>query len=568
MTTLLDHAFMAGMACLDARSTLLDDINVYPVADGDTGVNLRISLGPLRSCVGQRAALAESLLQSATGNSGNIAVAFFREFIQADSSAELAACADIGRRKAWLAVADPQHGTILDVFDRLALVLDAVPIDRQHCGAILDALQEEVRTTAEILPHHREAGVVDAGALGMYLFFDGFFRSLTLLQSEQRSLFAIFDGLLKRNENSRQEAASSVGYCVEALLKTTAGTVVDQRMSVGFGDSVVAQAGEGQLKLHVHTSDPVALREKMSGMGEILFWSHESLASRPPVAKSMVGDPCIHIMTDAAGSLTRTLASAHQISLLDSYVVIDGRSWPETLCDPDDIYLKMRRGTRVTTAQASNFARQQLYQGVCEQYGDTLYLVVGSSFTGNYGVASAWMTTAAGGSRLHLVDTGAASGRLAVIALQVARYAGRTSDREEVIAYAEKMAESCREYVFIDTLQYLVNGGRVSRASGFFGELLHLKPVISPTREGVKKVGMVRNQKAQLEFLKAKLAEETTAPAGSMLLLQYSDNRQWVSNELHAMVHEWLPDVEILVQPLSLTSGVHMGPGTWAVAFG
>ncbi|MDD3815470.1 MAG: hypothetical protein PHZ02_12595, partial [Desulfocapsaceae bacterium] len=95
------HAFASGYENLSAWSDLLDRINVFPVADGDTGANLRISLAPLRDCEADKAQTLELLTRCATGNSGNIAAAFFQEFLQSEGFAVLAGNAQRGRDKAW-----------------------------------------------------------------------------------------------------------------------------------------------------------------------------------------------------------------------------------------------------------------------------------------------------------------------------------------------------------------------------------------------------------------------------------------------------------------------------------
>ncbi|HHD63861.1 MAG TPA: hypothetical protein ENK96_05760, partial [Desulfobulbaceae bacterium] len=106
----LSSAFAAGYASFVAWSDLVDRINVFPVADGDTGTNLRISLAPLRDVEGGRAAAARRVSRCATGNSGNIAAAFFREFVGAENREDLEKCAAIGCKKSCQAVADPRAG--------------------------------------------------------------------------------------------------------------------------------------------------------------------------------------------------------------------------------------------------------------------------------------------------------------------------------------------------------------------------------------------------------------------------------------------------------------------------
>jgi hypothetical protein len=567
MSTLAE-GFAAGYACLSGWADLLDRINVFPVADGDTGANLRISLAPLRACDQDRAMVASQMVRCATGNSGNIAAAFFSGLLAAQCVDDLAPQAAEGRMRARRAVAVPQDGTMLSVFDSLSEILArcAPPLAASSCETILTALQQTVLTTAQTLPDCRSAGVVDAGALGMYIFFDGFFRSVTGQGGKSPSFFALFPGQLAVAADFHPSATEA--YCVDAILQSADGSLLSQAAVAELGESVVIVPEHSRLKIHIHTADPRQLRARLAGLGEVVGWSDEPLAiSSEGSGLDPVPRGCLHIMTDAAGSLPRDLARHHQITLLDSYILSGDMARPETLCVPETIYGLMRQGHRVTTAQASLAERHQHYQSVCEQYGRTLYLCVGSAFTGNYGAALAWQREQGRDEVLEVIDTGAASGRLALIALLTSRLAARTENAEAVITLARNLVDTCREYIFIDTLRYLVAGGRVSKAGGFFGDLLHLKPVISPAREGVRRVGMVRNREAQLDFALNKAGTEIEVPSRAVLLLQYSDNQAWVSEVARPQLQALLPDAEILVVPLSLTSGVHMGPGTWSLAF-
>jgi DegV family protein with EDD domain len=560
----LDEGFIAGYACLSARADLLDRINVFPVADSDTGVNLRISLGPLRSCDGDRTRVAEMLYRTATGNSGNIAASFFSEFLCAGDLGQLAERAGRGREKAWRAVADPKAGTMLGVFDSVSGLLARLPLTLEDCPELLAALQQVVRATALELPDLSAAGVVDAGALGMYVFFDGFFRAVTGYADGNLPLVSFFPGLLAVAEGFRPAATDS--RCVDVLIRTGTGRVLDLDAAAALGESAVIIPIEDAVKVHLHTSDPQRLKAEMGRFGEIVAWSDQAMTAADDDAATYASP--IHIMTDAAGSLPRKLAKHYGITLLDSYVVAGDTATAESLCAPEAIYARMRAGEKVTTAQASVFERQQLYGSVCEQYGRSLYLCVGSAFTGNFATAEAWKRQHDSGDLFNILDTGAASGRLGLIALLLARYAQGQEDAAAVFSHARFLADSCREYVFIDALRYLAAGGRVSRAGGFVGDLLHLKPVISPTAQGVRKVGMVRNARSQLAFAEEKLAHEAADWEKTMILLQYSDNEEWVADVVQARIRARCPTAELAVVPLSLTAGVHMGPGTWAMAFG
>lgn len=564
--TLLAESFAAGYACLGGRADLLDRINVFPVADGDTGANLRVSLAPLRGLGQDRTATAARLVRTAMGNSGNIAVAFFNPLILATTPADLPARAQEGRAQAWRAVAAPQAGTMLDVFDVLAEVLHRMPIDREHCPALLAALAEAVARTAVTLPDLRQAGVVDAGALGMFLVFDGLFRTLCDCDTGRQSLFDLFAGRLVVAADYHQQP--SAAHCVDVVLRPPAGHGLDQATLAGLGDSLIMLPDEDRVKIHVHTADPAGLRTRMGQLGEVVAWTHEPITVENASHKlPTLNQGGVHLITDAAGSLPRDLARQHDITLLDSYVVTADGARPETLCDPVSIYDRMRRGERVTTAQASRAERHELYRGLCEQFGRTLYLAVGSVYTGNHAAALAWKREHDPEDLMTVIDTGAASGRLALIVLLTARCAGRTDRTPAVVARAHQLCERCREYVFLDTLRYLAAGGRISRASGFFGDLLHCKPVITPAPEGARRVGMVRTQAAQVEFALERMSSELDRNRPAVLLLQYADNRDRVEGQILPRLRAALPLAEILLAPLSLTSGVHMGPGAWALAF-
>jgi len=169
--------------------------------------------------------------------------------------------------------------------------------------------------------------------------------------------------------------------------------------------------------------------------------------------------------------------------------------------------------------------------------------------------------------RLTVIDTGAASGRLGTIVIATARYAAQSKDPDAVINFAQRAVEKCEEYVFLDRLKYLAAGGRLAKTSAFFGDMLHVKPVISPTAQGAQKVGAVKNRGAQLEFALDKLGSTFDRESAPFVMLEYSDNSDWVEGTVKKEIRLRYPSAEIILQPLSLTSGVHMGPGTWAMAY-
>ena len=235
--------------------------------------------------------------------------------------------------------------------------------------------------------------------------------------------------------------------------------------------------------------------------------------------------------------------------------------------DTDKLYEAMSQGIKVTTAQASNFERHQHYAYLTQRFSNLLYLCVGSVYTGNFEIAGRWSAQNQKGGRMEVVDTGAASGRLGLIARQVAKYARAGNDLGQVIDYAHGVSSRCDELIFLDQLKYLAAGGRISKSRGFVGDLLNIKPIIRPGSRGAEKIGTVKNHTAQVQFLLDHLGKCLKRDAVAQILLQYTDNQERVISQIQPRIQTLWPNVRISAQPMSLTSGVHMGPGTWAAAF-
>jgi len=567
MDSNFQKAHISGVERVAAWSDVLDDINVFPVADGDTGRNLITSLTPLRYLEEDLDDTIQKLLVSARGNSGNIAAQFFAGFLKANSYKDLHQAVKFGRDQAWQAVNNPIPGTMLTVFDALLDILEKSDFEEknEYVAKIIDQLEKAVKSTPELLPKLKQAGVVDSGALGMYIFLEGFFKSLTDKTDEFRPITEIFKGMLEISPSFQVEMEE--GYCVDTIIHFDGNDEEKVSQLLQYGESVVVIPHKDYLKVHLHTNNAQEAKEHIENLGHVMQWSDDNIGTQIKEFKRPHMQGAIHIMTDAAGSITREDSRELGITLLDSYIIAGDKSLPETLFSPSEVYQKMLEGVKVSTSQASIFERHQYYQRVIDQYPRVLYLCVGSVFTGNYAAAMEWKQKNDSDDRFTIIDTTAASGRLGTIVLATARYSAKTSDPDAVIDFAKRAIDKCEEYVFLDKLKYLAAGGRLSKSSAFFGDVLHVKPIVSPTAEGAKKVGAVKNSDGQLKFALKKLEESFKKGSSPFIMLEYSDNYGWVNDTVKKIIKKHYPSSEIRLQPLSLTSGVHMGPGSWALAF-
>ncbi len=563
----LSQALTAGYERIVAWADILDRINVYPVPDGDTGRNLVITLSVLRNNPTPSDLLIREILISARGNSGNIAARFLAGLLRCQDIESLRTSAEAGRDMAYQAVSNPQPGTMLSLFDALVASLNNFPPEESGTwvkGVISD-LEGAVIKTTEQLPELKEAGVVDSGALGMLVFLDPLLTTLAGRPVEQ-SLFIdeLKDAL---DLSSSWQDRPHQGYCLDVVLKVEEDNQKVLKKMSEVGESLVVMPGGDYLKIHLHAQDRERARQELTALGSIVNWSEDDLAQQTLRFIEPRKDQCIHLMTDAAGSISRDLAQDLGITLLNSYITMDLLSLPETYVDSSQLFKAMRDGVKVSTSQASDAERRECYHKIMKVHDRVLYLCVGSFYTGNYAAVMKWKSENDPENRMIVIDSGVASGKLGLVAKAAAEMALKVKDPEQVVAFAQDAVQQAQEYIFLDKLHFLAAGGRMSRTGAFFGDVLNIKPIISPFPDGARKLGVVRSLRDQVKFAFRRLEKDLPKDRKSTLLLEYSDNRDWLEKEIRPEIERRFPLTEVSLQLLSLTSAAHMGPGSWGIAF-
>ncbi len=547
---------------------VLDRINVFPVPDGDTGRNLAVSLAPLQRDITDREELKTRILASARGNSGNIAARFFCGFLEAEAPRDLPEACRKGRDLAYAALKHPKQGTILSLFDALVEAMEKTSPEQTKDWAfvVTRGLESATVATRNQLPELESAGVVDAGALGMFLFFRTCFMAMTGCENDPETLPAPLRPFLRPVET--WQADMSEGYCLDAVIRPDdrGGETVDALAGLG-GDSAIATTRGEVLKIHLHTSDRGKAREELEKIGEVVGWASDDLALQTRRFTRPVVHQALHIVTDAAGSIQRPQALDLGITLLDSYILIGEESLPETCVDPERLFPAMKSGTRVSTSQASTWERGRAYGKILDLHSRALYMTVGSFYTGNHEAALDWKAAHDPENRLLLLDSGVASGHLGLSAMAAARFSMAAGAPEEVVEFARKALDACGEILFLDKLQFLAAGGRMSRTSAFFGDMLHLKPAFKPTPAGAEKVAVLRNLKDQIALAMKTLGRDLDPDEKAVVMVEHTDNRDWVESGLIPLIQQQFPIAYIFAQQISLTSAAHMGPGSWGLAF-
>jgi DAK2 domain fusion protein YloV len=284
--------FAAATAWLERNKEQVNAINVFPVPDGDTGTNMfltmRSTMEEAQSCGeagagAMMAAMSHGALMGARGNSGVILSQILRGAARATKDAQTLDARSIadafreGSTAAYQAVTKPTEGTILtvvrEVGDATTASVDGGTIDLfALLETAVETARESVARTPSLLPVLAEAGVVDAGAQGLYLLIEGMLKHVRgdEIGADVSAAGPVGQEWLSVVEQRHQTEPSPYGYCLEVLLEGQNMDVAALREEIlQLGDSVIVVGDETLIRIHVHTDDPGAVLSRGTALGQL-----------------------------------------------------------------------------------------------------------------------------------------------------------------------------------------------------------------------------------------------------------------------------------------------------------
>ena len=288
---ILSRMFLSGTKNLEAKKEWINELNVFPVPDGDTGTNMTLTIMSAASEVGALTdpdmeslakAISSGSLRGARGNSGVILSQLLRGFTRGvrkltdlDAPA-IAAAMERGVETAYKAVMKPKEGTILTVAraaaDRAAELADAAEDLDAFFDGIFQHAEETLARTPEMLPVLKEAGVVDSGGQGLLEVFRGAIDGYHGKEVDYSQFETVAPKITKISPQA--EADIKFGYCTEFIIlleKSLPQDEIDRFREFldSIGDSIVLVADDEIVKVHVHTNHPGQAFERALTYGQL-----------------------------------------------------------------------------------------------------------------------------------------------------------------------------------------------------------------------------------------------------------------------------------------------------------
>ena len=291
-TEMLQKMFLAGAANLEAKKEYINELNVFPVPDGDTGTNMTLTIMSAAKEVNalekpdmasSAKAISSGSLRGARGNSGVILSQLLRGFTkeireyEEIDAAVLARACERATATAYKAVMKPKEGTILTVAKGAAQKAQEMAETTEDLEVFLSEVikyaEEVLAQTPEMLPVLKEAGVVDSGGQGLVEVLHGAFDAF---QGKEVDYTAIEAGPAVKMVKPGEQAETDIkfGYCTEFIIMTEKQfSEKDEEEFKAYlesiGDSIVCVADEDVVKVHVHTNDPGLAIQKALTYGQL-----------------------------------------------------------------------------------------------------------------------------------------------------------------------------------------------------------------------------------------------------------------------------------------------------------
>ena len=582
----------------------LDRINVFPVADADTGANLAATLTAAAAGLGRTPPpgigvaarmAADAALVGARGNSGAIFAQFLHGLAEGlhmrhdVAVREFALAAAGGVESAYLAVQHPREGTILSVLKAWAHELGAsaerLPDFTELMAQALQAARVALAATPMQLQILARSRVVDAGGQGFVYFLEGMLDPLRGSRAGEAILlealtfppaYEELDGAAGAHAGGfvaggRARPAGAPGadmderfrYCAEALLRGDGLDRAAVERAIGpLGESLVIAGGAAHMRVHLHTNDPDAFRGALGALATVESFKIDDMLAQQAAAKAAT----IALVTDSTVDLPETAQLRSGMVMVPLTVSIGGKTYLDRveLSSQEFYRLARQTGELPRTSQPNRTDLRRVYETLLADHASIVSIHLSPRMSGTYQQA----VLAAGdvdAARIKVVDARHLSVGLGLVVEAAGEAINAGGSLEEVVAVAEEAARNTRVYGATPSLDYAARGGRVNTKVARLATLIALKPIVLFDEDGA-----AHADGAHLGYNRAlrglvRRALEFGRGAETRYAIAHADSPAAVSYVLQLLHKQLGPESDIPMMECGAVLATHTGLGAIAI---
>jgi uncharacterized protein len=590
----LRRALVAGCDFVQQRRSELNRINVFPVPDGDTGTNLALTAGaiadhmrelrePRLNVVAQQA--ADAAIMGARGNCGMILSHFLLGFADALAdrarvgAAEFAAALRRATEHVYRSLERPVEGTIITVMREVSE--EAASARTGDFADLLELLlvraRDACRRTPDLLPVLRQAGVVDAGALGFVHLLEGvgaYVHGDPFTTLQEAPVFGDVPAAVARMEYPAE--SELYRFCTEALVRGNALPDADavRAWLRDRGDSLIVIRGADVLKVHVHTDDPEAVFSYLRTLGRLVTHKAEDMAvqhetvERAAAGHIQLARRPVSIVADSGCDLPDEIVRAHGIHLVPLMVVFEHEALRDRVdIDAETFFRRLSAGERPTTSQPPPKAFLDGFRSAAEDGETVLAVILSSALSGTYSSAEA-AARRVEEFPVVLVDSLGASLTQGLLVLRATELAELGQDPHAIAAELTRIRAQSGLLFTVDVFDHLLASGRVGRGQVMIAGLLDIRPILGLGADG--RIHPVAKVRGRPNVMSRMLDEVTRQVPTTVRQLRFGVVHVGCPDKAEAfaaLLEERYGERETIVAPASPVLATHLGPGAWGVAW-
>lgn len=496
-------AYMHAAEYVMQYRAVLNKINVFPVADGDTGTNLQSTM---KSIINQSKqdgsvkktleSIADASLGGARGNSGII----FAEYLNG-ISIEMAAGNVISMEEfaiankksvqyAYNAVQDPVEGTMLTVIKDWADSIFDFQKKADNFQELLThgyrVIEESLAKTKNQLSVLRKAGVVDSGAKGFVLFIKGFIESI--IHGKKSVDLNLEDEMDETKPDIHIN--TEFRYCVEAKIKGCHDFEGLRNDLKDLGDSLIIAGNERVARVHVHSDDPESVFEKISAHEEVLSQKVDDMKLQSEIVENRKYS--IALVTDSIADLPIEFIDEHQISVVPLNISMNGIEYLDKITVSNKKILQHIEHSDEfpTSAQPDIRTVENVFSFLLDNYDSIIAITVADELSGTYNS----FKKAAGnledrGKKISVIDSKQNSGSEGLIVMKCMDMIAEGMTHDDIVDRVRDLVPASKIIVSVSTLTNMIKGGRLGTTSGKIAKKLNLKPIVTLDENGKGTLG-------------------------------------------------------------------------------
>jgi hypothetical protein len=576
----LYQMFNYGTTFVVKKRKKLNDINVFPVPDGDTGNNLVYTMQtisreskPQESFQTTLDSISDSALIGARGNSGVIFAQFVNGLRTASKGKELVSLdefADMALESVehtYSSLSNPVEGTMITVIKEWAKglkeTLSAAKNIKDFFLVAYTIAEQALEKTKEQLAILKKNNVVDSGAMGFVLFLKGINSYFNKEQIEEMA----YEELEIENTHDFHEEIN-FRYCTEGLVEySNQKEEIIQETLKPYGDSLIVVMGAKMFRIHIHTNQPELVFQELRKFGKVISQKVDDMIGDINMKYS---ESDTVIVTDSIADIDQNYLKENNVVVIPLNVNIEGITYFDKITLNNEILFDLIENSLEypTTATPTIKYINDLFSKLLLNYKNILVVAVSSNLSATFNVIKKEVDQlVAKGKNIRIVDTltnSVAQGLLVNKAVEMLKN-GKNIDEIEKVLNEEKAKSEI--LVCLETFKYAMMSGRLPKAVGKIGMFFGIRPIMSIDELGKGAAfGFALSQKGITKKIVKHVKKDLETKGIDRYALIHCLNQELL-DEYKVLFTEIIGREPEYISEVSSATAIHSGKGSVAIGY-